>query len=109
MNITLEKSPYGDEGTTYSGALGMFQHYILQLKSFRVQDKTKEEREHLESDIRGYEEVLASGSEKNAENFLKIKQEARAIGVRFKNNEDVIKYMKDKNLWEVTRDSSGSV
>lgn len=44
MKVTFEKSPYGDEGKTYCNKLGMIEHFILQLKSYREQDKTQEQR-----------------------------------------------------------------
>ena len=101
MKITTEESPYGDSGAVYDGMLGMMQHYILQLKSFRSPKKTKEESEHLEADIAGYEEVLKSGSEKNAEMFMQTKHRSHVDGIRivFKNNLEVVQYLKSIGRW----------
>ena len=107
MEIKIEESPYGDKGAVYTGLLGMIQHFRLQLIHYRKQDKTKEEREYLEQDIKGYEMILDSGSEKNAVNFLDLKdQERRGLQKAFKDNVAVIEFMKANNLWE---DKNGSV
>ena len=100
MKITIKGSPYGDTGKVYEGALGMFQHYILQLSSFRSQNKTPKEREYLEADIRGYEMIVASGSEKNAVKFLELKRDAITFEDRFENNEKLVEYMKANGHWE---------
>ncbi len=102
MKIEIEQSPYGDTGAVYEGLLGMMNHYILQLKSFRTQNKTPEERAHLEADIRGYEEILKSGSQANARKFMEAKQGwiENASMKRFENNEKVIEYLKVTGLWE---------
>ena len=100
IKITIEESPYGDTGSEYEGMLGMMNHFLLQLKSFRTQQKTTEEREYLEADIRGYEQILASGSQNIARAFVKLKQDAARSGARFENNEAVIRHMKENGLWQ---------
>lgn len=100
IETLIEESPFGDTGARYSGMLGMTQHFLLQLKSYRLQRKTIEAREHLEADIRGYEEILKSSSEENASNFYKIKRGAIEAGERFANNERVIEQMKSKGIWK---------
>lgn len=108
MKIIIEKSPYGDEGKTYDGILGMFNHYILQLESFRSHTKTKEERDYLEADILGYKRILESNSHANAENFMKTKNEERMTGVRkFANNNEIVEHLIKENLWE-TKTTNGS-
>lgn len=100
MRIEIEQSPYGDTGAVYHGQLGMMKHYILQLKSFRNQKKTPDERRHMEADIRGYEEIVASGSEDNAIQFMRLKHDARMAGKPYKNNEKVIEHLKEKGIWK---------
>lgn len=98
MEIKIEESPYGDSGAVYDGMLGMCQHWILQLKSFRTQNKTKEERDYLEADIRGYEAILESGSQDVAIRFMEIKHtRRRELGL--KDNEMIVDYMKANGLW----------
>jgi hypothetical protein len=100
MKITIEQSPYGDTGAVYEGALGMMQHFKLQLESFRHPDKSPEDAKALEDDILGYVEILNSKSEKNADNFLRLKAGDRvSANRRFSNNLDVIKHLKDSGLW----------
>ncbi|MGZ3742737.1 MAG: hypothetical protein ACXVB1_00155 [Pseudobdellovibrionaceae bacterium] len=103
MEVKIEQSPYGDSGAIYHGHLGMFNHYLLQLKHFRKLNKTKEEREYLEADIRGYEAILHSNSEENALKFLEVKREARNAGKRFANNEKIVEHMKQAGLWKEVR------
>lgn len=104
MKIEIEESPYGDKGAVYEGMLGMIQHFRLQLMSFRSQDKTPKERQHLEDDIEGYEIILASKSEKNAQAFMEAKrgERFRQNGFRslFKNNLEVIEFCKKNGTWE---------
>lgn len=95
MKITIQESPYGDSGVVYEGVLGMVQHWILQLKSFRNENRTQAEQEHLEADIRGYEQILESGKEDNAKVFLEIKQKGG-----FPNNEEVVAFLKKNGLWQ---------
>lgn len=98
--MIVKESPYGDSGVTYSGALAIFNHFILQLKSFRSLKKTKEESDYLESDIRGYELILESKSEANAEKFLELKTKSRLGQLpRFKDNLAVIEHMKETGVW----------
>lgn len=99
VTFEIEESPYGDTGATYTGMLGMFNHFLLQLKSFRTLDKTEEERSYLEADIRGYEEVLASGSEENAHIFMKTKHQLSDAGTPAENNEVVVAKMKEMGTW----------
>ena len=99
MKVEIEESPYGDKGKTYSGFLGMTNHWIMQLKSFRSPTKTKEESDYLEADIRGYEEILKSGQEQNAVAFMTEKHEAMRKGRRHANNEEIVKYLKETKRW----------
>lgn len=100
QTITIVRSPFGDEGVVYNGYLGLINHFILQLKSYRALPKTTEEREYLEMDIAGYEELLAKGSEEIVNSFINIKQRARASGKPFKNNLEIIDGMKMMKLWD---------
>ena len=101
MKIIMEKSPYGDEGKVYEGTLGMLNHFVLQLESFRSPTKTKEQAEYLELDIKGYKRILESNSEKNADNFMKIKDEERLTGIyKFANNNEIVDHLIKENLWE---------
>lgn len=102
ISAFLEESPYGDQGVEYIGTLGMFQHFKLQLISFRSPNKTKEESEYLERDIEGYELIINSKSEANAINFLKKKQEGK-----FRDNLEVISAMKKEGLW-IDEEEEGS-
>lgn len=97
--ITIEESPYGDTGAVYVGNLGIMNHFCLQLKSFRNQNKTPEERQYLEDDISGYEEILKSNSEENATSFMVTKSEAMRAGKRFKNNLEIINHLKETGKW----------
>lgn len=104
MKVTIEKSPFGDEGAVYEGSLGLLQHFRLQLISYRSQNKTKEAREFLEADIKGYEEVLESKSENNAQAFMEAKRgrrfEAKGFEELFKNNREVVAWLKANGKWE---------
>jgi hypothetical protein len=101
IQITVVESPYGDRGAVYEGALGMMNHFLLQLKSFRGQNRTEEEREFLEADIRGYEEILKSNSQKNAREFIHIKHEERIKGITsFPTNEAIVNHLKATGVWE---------
>ena len=99
IQLTIEESPYGDQGAVYEGTLAMFNHFRLQLISFRDQPRSAEQRDYLEADIAGYEELLASGSEKNAENFLKFKRDENHQD-RFADNLALIKWLKENGKWE---------
>jgi len=99
MITTIEESPYGDTGAVYEGALGIMQHFHLQLISFRPQEKTEEERAYLEADIAGYEEIIKSGKEENAQLFMQHKRDPETHLPRFKNNLAVIAYLKEQGLW----------
>ena len=99
IEVEIEESPYGDKGKTYKGYLGMMNHWILQLQSFRSPTKSKEEAEYLEADIRGYEEVLKSGHEQNAINFMNEKHQARVAGRRHADNECIVAYLKENKRW----------
>ena len=107
MRIEIEESPYGDKGQVYEGMLGMIQHFRLQLISFRSQNKTPEERQHLEDDIRGYEIILASGSESNAQAFMEAKRgrrfEENGFKPLFKNNLEVIEFCKKSGTWSESK------
>lgn len=102
VKITIEESPYGDSGAKYEGLLGMMNHFILQLKSFRHPNKSSEDAAYLEADIRGYQEVLDSGSQDNAREFLRIKQKGNPLAgnQRFENNEAVVAFMKEQGIWQ---------
>ena len=93
------ESPYGDAGAVYSGTLGMIEHFRLQLVSFRGQDKTAAEQEYLERDIKGYERILASNNEANANAFLRRKSESRRSAVKYKDNIDVIDSLIAEGVW----------
>lgn len=102
MKIEIEESPYGDKGATYEGMLGMINHFVLQLKYFRDQLKTPEERAYLEADIEGYEMILKSNSEKNANTFMKLKHQDRLNkkGRIYPNNTALVNHMKATGAWE---------
>lgn len=102
MKIEIEESPYGDKGAVYNGLLGMCQHWIYQLASFRDPRKTKEEADYLEKDICGYGILLDTGVEENVRKFLEIKQNARINKQRFANNLEIVMYMKTNDLWQTT-------
>lgn len=99
MKIHIEESPYGDKGVTYDNNLGMIKHFILQLKSFRVLKKSPKQMQHLEDDIKGYELILESKSEKNVSEFLKLKHSMP--GLNLITNIERINYMKENGLWEI--------
>lgn len=82
------------------GMLPVFNELLEQLESMLAPDLSAQRREHLEADIRGYKEIIASQSENNARKFMEIKSNARSEGRRFKDNEAVIAYMKENKLWE---------
>ena len=97
MEIKIAKSPYGDAGTTYTGMLGMTNFFKLQLISFRSQEKTDAERQHLEADISGYDEILQRNNEDDACAFYILKQHADSD---FENNMEVIKELKRTGAWK---------
>ena len=98
MNIktTIGKSPFGGEGT-YTGQLGMINFYLHQLESYF---EGGNHSEHIVKDIKGYMLILASNSENNAVNFVKLKQEAIRNGNRYSDNLAVIEALKQQNKWE---------
>jgi hypothetical protein len=100
--ITMEESPYGDTGAVYEGALGMMNHWVLQLETFKTQpSQTKEGLEAIDADITGYKEILASGSQENANKFLEIKTNGkRGVGLEYKDNLAIVNHMKENNLWK---------
>lgn len=100
MEIKIEKSPFGDEGVTYTGQLAMFNHFRLQLISYRTQDKTPEERAYLEADIAGYDEILKSGHEENAQEFMKNKRDPATYLNRFKDNLSLVNWLKANGKWK---------
>lgn len=71
-----------------------------QLEEYRWMPKSLADKEHLELDIKGYGMVLATGIQKNAEEFIRVKGEAREQGKKFENNLMVIAYMKREGLWQ---------
>lgn len=105
FNITIEESPFGDKGVVYEGDLGMIQHFRLQLISYRTQNLTKKERAALEADIKGYEMLLESKSEKNAQVFIEAKRgekfEKGGFKELFKNNIEVIEHLKATGNWDM--------
>jgi hypothetical protein len=98
--IEVQESPYGDAGTTYTGYLGMLNHFRLQLVSFRELPKTKKELEYLNRDIAGYDMILASNNENNAEEFIVRKSEARKFGSKYADNLAVIEAIKADGKWK---------
>lgn len=101
VKIKIERSPYGDSGAEYDGLLGMMQHFRLQLMSFRGQQKTKEDRERLEADIAGYDEIIKSASEENARAFLEHKRSGPPnFEEKFKDSLTVIGHIKTQGLWK---------
>lgn len=97
--IEIEESPFGDTGAVYKGLLGMVNHFKLQLTSYRSPLKTKEESEYLERDIAGYDEILKSNSEENAQAFMKAKVNP-PVKPRFSDNLAIVNYLKEKGLWK---------
>jgi hypothetical protein len=55
--------------------------------------------EYTKIDLLAYEEVLATGNEYLAELFLKIKDDARRQGKRYKDNRAVIDAIKQSGEW----------
>lgn len=101
MKIKIEQSPYGDTGVEYDGLLGMMQHFRLQLMSFRNQPKTQEERDYLEADIAGYEEIIKSKSHENARLFIEYKRSGPPdFEEKFANNLAVVDHLKAIGLWK---------
>jgi hypothetical protein len=103
MKITIEQSPYGDTGAVYEGALGMMQHFRLQLISFRGKSP---DTDGLEQDILGYEAVIASGSEKNANAFLEYKRDENHVE-RCANNFELVEWLKANGHWDTREALAG--
>lgn len=53
-------------------------------------------------DIQGYQEIIDTGSDNDGTLFLELKHDAMAgkINIRFTNNLDLVKWMKDNKRWE---------
>lgn len=80
----------------------MLQHFKvfhMQLCGYRGLKKTPEERAYLEADITGYELVMESESEANANNFMITKHKLKDTNPKI-NNTQVVEYMKENGLWE---------
>lgn len=97
--FTVVSSEWDKPGIKRTGCLGLMEHTLLQLKSYRQLNKTPEKRQHLEDDISGYEMILATGSEKNAEHFFELKAKSIKMREPFKNNLEVIKALKNAGIW----------
>jgi hypothetical protein len=74
--------------------------FLQQTKKQLLYFQKQNDTEYIRNDIAGYDLIIKSKSEKNAENFLKIKRDAILEGKRFKDNLEVIKQMKKLKLWE---------
>lgn len=102
MFYKIIRSPYGDQGTTYVGELDFLRHTLLQLKYYlKTQKRTPQQLAHLKADIKGYEELIETGSEENASVFLRMKHEAMKGGLRFPNNLAIIQHMKNEGIWNI--------
>lgn len=97
MEVKIE-APWTDGEETFEGALGMMAQFKKQLLYFQEQNDT----ESIRNDIAGYDLILKSKSEDNAQNFLKFKVDSLCgeIDVKFKNNLEVVKYLKEKGEWK---------
>lgn len=84
----------------FNDPLDMFKQFLEQLESMRGSHQTKEQSDYLEADIRGYKEVIESGSAKNAEAFMAAKKDAILRNHRFKNNEAIVEHLKSIDHWE---------
>ena len=79
--------------------MGMFEQFCLQLQHFIDTDSCPNV-EYTKADIKGYKMVIASGSDENAREFLKLK-EAENIGKRepLENNIKRVEHLKRVGKW----------
>lgn len=95
MKVTIS-APWTNGDQEFSDMLGFISQIKMQLEYFR---KNGNESQSLKNDLEGYEEILKSKSEKNAEKFLEEKHDRRMTGMPC-DNLTVIKYLKETNQWE---------
>ena len=89
-------APWTNGPKTYVGMLAFLGQAREQLLYFQKQKDT----EHIRRDIEGYEMILKSESEQNANRFIELKQNAVRVGNRFKDNLAVIEEMKRDGSWQ---------
>lgn len=95
MSIEIN-APWTEGAITFKGCLGFIQQTKAQLLFYQKQNDT----EHIRKDIEGYDLILESNSEENAENFLEVKMEHRFAGKKFANNLEVIEHLKKEGKWK---------
>lgn len=88
-------APWTNGPQEYVGMLAFLGQAREQLLFFQKEKNT----EHIRNDIEGYELILKSGQEANANRFLELKQNALRVGNRFENNLAVIDIMKKDGSW----------
>ena len=90
------KSPWGEYSpNSFLSMVAMFKDQLLHFQ------KTNSSA-YLKEDIKGYDEILKSKSEKNAENFLFLKRRIKSVelDLDLKNNMEIVNYMKESKTWE---------
>lgn len=71
------------------------------LKQLMFYWKNGNKTQYLKKDIQGYKALLDSKyQESNCDKFLYLKHERLKMGERFKDNMEVINYMKSNNFWK---------
>lgn len=71
----------------------------LSLKQLKSVQKTKQlDTDYLRRDILGYETVINS-NEENCKNFIVFKRKAKESNNKFKDNLEVIRFLKNNNIW----------
>ena len=95
MKVTID-APWTEGKEELDGMLGFIQQSKQQLLYFQKRKDTM----HIQRDIRAYDLILESKSEKNATQFLDTKHKGLRTGKRYADNMAVIGYMKSNNLWE---------
>lgn len=110
MKIEIEQSPYGDTGKTYEGMLGMINHFLLQLESFRPQWLNDPEHlAYIDRDIAGYKELLTT-NEETVQAWMTLKRGGKPGRpaseddhyIRWPDNLAIVEHMKASGAWPMS-------
>lgn len=97
LSVTVQAPWTDNQVKNYTGYLKFTYQLLDQLLFFQKANDT----EHIRNDIKGYEEIINFESEDFARVFFKTKDDDRRSGNRkFKNNLEIVEYLKKDNLWE---------
>jgi hypothetical protein len=76
----------------------------IQIKTL-IEKGTVKDTQFALRDLAGHQEVINTNSEQIAERYVKTKMGAANMGSRFKDNLEVVEYMKSRGQWNVDGDA----